>query len=120
MKNPKFSHAFEVVVDLPAALEPLKRLASNFRWTWDHQTRNLFRFMNRQLWHETGHNPVLFLNQIGKDRLGQLSNDRGFLDRLGHAIDGLEEYLAAETWFEKTYPGAREHTTIAYFCAEFG
>jgi glycogen phosphorylase len=120
MKHPKFSHAFEVVTDLPESLQPLKRLAMNYRWTWDHESRNLFRFINKQLWHDTHHNPILFLNQLPKERLEQLSRDAGFIDRVKHAAEGLENYLSAETWFDREHPELKGKATIAYFCAEFG
>src|SRR5204862_3943120 len=30
------------------------------------------------------------------------------------------DYLAAETWFARTYSDVKDSTKIAYFCAEFG
>jgi starch phosphorylase len=120
MKNPKFSHAFEVVIDLPEPLLPLKKLASNFRWTWDHETRNLFRFINKHLWHELNHNPELFLNRLSPERLAQLAGDPVFIDRLNRAVASLDNYLSSPTWFDKNYPELAGKATVAYFCAEFG
>ncbi len=120
MKHPKFSRAFEVVADLPESLRPLKRLASNYRWTWDHEARDIFKTIDKDLWNEVEHNPVAFLNRIPQERLERLSKDALFLARLTLAVDELEKYLAAPTWFDKTYPDERKRTTIAYFCAEFG
>jgi starch phosphorylase len=120
MKNPKFSHAFEVVTDLPPSLQSLKRLASNYRWTWDHATRDLFRTIDKNLWDASEHNPVQFLNSIPKDRLTRLGDDPIFLARLERSVASLDAYLSQETWFDRTYPGQRDSTTIAYFCFEFG
>lgn len=120
MKNPKFSHAFEVTNDLPDALRPLKRLASNYWWTWDHEAREIYRAIDKERWDAAEHNPVLFLNSIPADRLKRLADDALFVTRMNHCADRLETYLKAETWFDRAYPGEREKTTIAYFCAEFG
>ncbi len=120
MKHPKYSHSFEVVADLPVPLRPLRELAYNFRWTWHHETRDLFREMDRQLWDKVGHNPVQFIDQLSADRMKKLVQDEGFLARLSACADNLKNYLASDTWFDKAYPGKREDTLVAYFCAEFG
>ena len=120
MKHPKFSHAFEVTVDLPAPLEPLKKLAGNFRWTWDHDARDVFRTIDKEAWDRSEHNPVAFVNGLSKERLEKLSQDAFFLARLNEAADALDAYLGAETWFDRAYPDERDRTKVAYFCFEFG
>jgi starch phosphorylase len=120
MKNPKFSHAFEVIADLPEPLQGLKKLASNYRLTWDHESRNIFRFLNKKLWHDLSHNPIAFLNQLPRARFEQLARDPGFVERVRLAVSHLDAYLAEETWFETTFPELAKNSTIAYFCAEFG
>lgn len=120
MKNPKFSHAFEVTADLPEPLQDLERLASNYRLTWNHEARNVFRYINKRLWHELNHNPVLFLNQLPAERLDQLARDASFVERVRAATANLTAYLSRKTWFEETYPDLPKDAVIAYFCAEFG
>ena len=36
-------YTFAVTPRLPAPLEPLRELAYNLRWSWDHDTVELFR-----------------------------------------------------------------------------
>jgi len=120
MKHPKFSHAFEVVADLPPALASLAKLARNFRWTWNHETRDLFRSIDKALWDRCEHNPVQFLTLVPRDKLEKFTRDATFTDRLKRAEHDLDDYMASETWFDRAYPGRRENTTIAYFCFEFG
>jgi starch phosphorylase len=120
MKHPKFSHAFEVTTEFPEPLAPLKELASNYWWTWDHETRELYRSIDKDRWDNSDHNPILFLNSLGRERLERMAKDGYFITRLNRAVSRLREYLQAETWFDRTYPHLRENTTIAYFCAEFG
>lgn len=120
MKHPKLSHAFEVVAELPESLTSLNRLAANFRWTWHHETRELFRAIDKELWERVDHNPVRLIAETSNERLGRLAADPAFLARLKFCSESLDSYLAAETWFDQAYPGVAQNTTIAYFCAEFG
>lgn len=120
MKHPKFTHSFEVESDLPEVLRPLKELAFNLHWTWSHATQSLFREIDKALWREVGHNPVELLNKLPREKLAKLAKDPGFLADLKVCSDELNGYLNAETWFDRTYPGQRQDTVIAYFCAEFG
>lgn len=120
MKNPKFSHAFEVVNDLPKALQSLRKLASNFFWTWNHECRDVFRSIDRDGWDGSDHNQIAFLNGLPKERLHRLAADKGFISKMNHACQTMDAYLEEETWFDRTYPDQRRNTTIAYFCAEFG
>jgi starch phosphorylase len=120
MKHPKFSHAYEVSGQLPKSLLPLKRLALNYRWTWDHETRDLFRLIDQEGWDRSEHNPILFLNNISEDRLSRIQEDPVFLARMARSSEELDRYLGEETWFQKTYPDLPKDTTFAYFCFEFG
>ncbi len=120
MRNPKVAHSFEVAFELPAPLEPLRKLATNYRWTWDHDTRDLFRTIDKGLWEASEHNPIGFLYSIPAGRLEKLAKDNLFLARLENCSRSLDQYLASETWFSKTYPDHNQSTRIAYFCAEFG
>ncbi|HEY3782533.1 MAG TPA: alpha-glucan family phosphorylase [Fimbriimonadaceae bacterium] len=120
MKHPKYSHSFEVVAELPEQLKPLRELAYNFRWTWHHETRDLFREMDRQLWEAVAHNPVQFLSKLSAERIGRLCKDDAFLGHLADCSANLKNYLSTSTWFDEAYAGKRADTLIAYFCAEFG
>lgn len=120
MKHPKLSHAFEVVSELPKALEGLSKLAANYRWTWHHETRELFRTIDKELWESVDRNPIRLISESSRERLAKLAGDPGFLAKLKSCVDALDEYLVAPTWFSQTYPAATDNTKIAYFCAEFG
>ena len=61
-------HTFHVAPSLPAPLEGL-RLAYNLRWAWDHNTIELFRRLDSDLWESTGHNPVLMLGLVDQAHL---------------------------------------------------
>ena len=120
MKHPKLSHAFEVVSELPSSLEGLNKLAANFQWSWHHETRELFRSVDKELWEAVDRNPIRLISESSRERLNRLSTDPGFLAKLQSCVDALDEYLYAPTWFDQTYPGMAQKIKIAYFCAEFG
>ncbi|MCU0315884.1 MAG: alpha-glucan family phosphorylase [Fimbriimonadaceae bacterium] len=120
MRSPRYAHSFEVIRDLPDALKPLKDLAYNFRWTWHHETQRVFRDTDQEIWEETNHNPVELLNLLSDDRMRALCEDEVYLARLKVCIEDLNDYLGADTWFDQKFPGEREKTRVAYFCAEFG
>lgn len=117
MKYPKFSHAFEVVADLPPTLAALDKLSRNFRWSWHHETRDLFRSIDKPLWDECEHNPIRFLAEVPRERIDRLESDSGFLSRLAEVEADLDAYMSSKTWYEgqQTDPGP-----FAYFCFEFG
>src|SRR6476659_6214361 len=100
MKHPKLSHAFEVVCELPSPLRGLEKLASNFRWSWHHETRELFRAIDKDLWDLVDRNPIRLISESSKERLEKLAGDAGFLAKLQNCVDSLDQYLAAPTWFE--------------------
>ncbi len=120
MKHPKFSRSFEVVSDFPETLQHLYDLATNYRWTWDHETFEFLRSIDKDLWATCDHNPREMIARLPADRIKRLSEDPLFLSRLETCHKLLQEYLANETWFDREFPGRRKELTIAYFCAEFG
>ncbi|MDQ3855102.1 MAG: alpha-glucan family phosphorylase [Chloroflexota bacterium] len=107
-------------ISLPAQLARLADLAYNLRWTWDPPTRRLFQLLGQEQWEASGRNPVRLLQTLGSTRLREMSEDRGFLERLDEVVAELDHYMAAEsTWFKKVAPEAADRL-IAYFSAEFG
>jgi glycogen phosphorylase len=109
----------EVIPFLPPELEPMRELAYNLRWTWDHQTINLFRRLDRDLWETSGHNPVLMLGTISQETLNEAASDAGFLTHLQRIYQNYTEYLHSEnTWYEKNH--YKSNQVVAYFSLEFG
>src|ERR1039458_7101192 len=111
---------FHVIPSLPAALEGLRRLAYNLRWAWDHNTIELFRRLDSDLWESTEHNPVLMLGSIDQAELEAAAKDEAFLAHLERTLQQLDGYLTNPcTWFQR----AHDHQgpmLVAYFSAEFG
>ena len=112
-------HIFEVKPKIPQQLLRLNELAYNLFWCWDHQTRDLFRRMDPDLWEEVYQNPVKLLGRISQNQYRLLTKDDGFLDHFEQALARLEAYMSEKCWFQKDYP-ERSGFRTAYFSAEFG
>jgi len=90
----------------------------NLRWSWDSQTRDLFRWVDPDGWDATVHDPVRLLGLVPRARLDALVDDPGFMRFLGEVRDEHQRYLDGDRWFQ-----ARDHSplrSVAYFSPEFG
>jgi starch phosphorylase len=113
-------HTFSIIPSLPAPLESLRRLAYNLRWAWNHDTIELFRRLDSDLWERTHHNPVLMLGTIEQSKLETAAGDEGFLAHLERVSQEFDGYMAGEsTWFGRSH-GTGKGPLIAYFSSEFG
>ena len=113
-------HVFNVIPSLPAALEGLRQLAFNLRWAWNHDSIELFRRLDTDLWESTGHNPVLMLGTIDQAQLEAAAKDDSFLAQLDRLVKEMASYLSTEsTWYRRTYDRT-DGLLVAYFSAEFG
>ncbi len=115
----KFLGTYNVVPALPENLEGLREVAFNLHWTWNPDSRELFRRLHMELWEETNHNPVMMLGKISQERLTEVSHDDGFISHLNRVNSKLKEYLSEKTWFDKNYHPSGDFNII-YFSAEFG
>ncbi len=111
---------FTIVPSLPAPLEPLRELAYNLHWVWNHETIELFRRLDSDLWEATHHNPVLMLGTIDQGQLAAAATDVGFLAQLQRVSQSFAGYMTSESgWFRRIH-GTVEGPLVAYFSAEFG
>ena len=107
------------VEKLPSRILGLNELASNLWWSWHPEARNLFKALDRQLWKETCHNPVMLLNRIEPHRLVAAAHDAEFLKNYDAVISKFETSSSeTQRWNRSKYPSLRQKT-IAYFSMEF-
>jgi glycogen phosphorylase len=113
---------FSVIPALPPPIESLRAIAYNLRWAWTHDTIELFRRLDRELWETTKHNPILMLGTIDQEKLEKASRDDAFLAHLDRVSQKYEGYFKSEgSWFERLYKNIDgKPLTVAYFSAEFG
>ncbi len=115
----KLLGTYNVIPYLPKNLEPLREIAYNIYWSWNSDARELFRRLDRELWEETNHNPVMMLGNVSQNRLEEVSHDEGFVAHVSRVHKKLNEYLVENTWFQKNYKYNNDFN-IVYFSAEFG
>jgi starch phosphorylase len=115
----RFLGTYHVIPYLPKELEKLREIAYNLIWSWNPDIRELFKRLDRDLWIETNHNPVMMLGLISQERLLEVSQDDGFRAHLDRGYNNLKQYLTEKTWFQKNY-NYTDDLNIVYFSAEFG
>jgi len=105
---------------IPSRIERLEELAYNLWWTWHREARDLFKTLDRTLWHSTSHNAVKMLQEVPPARLKELAADPLFLRQYDAVMMALDSDMRnGHLWFPKAYPDLMDEP-IAYFSAEFG
>ena len=66
------------------------------------------------------HNPVRMIDDIGQERLDQLSKNPGFMAHFKRVSESLRAFMDGETYFSTTHGKTASYIQIAYFSAEFG
>ena len=116
----KALRTYFVEPNLEGPLALLSELALNMRWTWDGDTRELFRRVDPDLWESTRRNPVKLLGEVTSSRYAGLLQDESFLYQLEKVRAAHEKYMTeTDSWFAKAHPDV-ERPLVAYFSAEFG
>ncbi len=109
---------FTVAPAIPEKLRFLESLSHNLWWSWNADAIELFRRINRELWKECRHNPVLFLGRLPQERMDALCNDESFIAHLERVQEAYEtDVLNPPENRNATY---QTNDAIAYFSAEFG
>jgi len=105
---------------LPEALDPLRSLMLNLRWSWHAGTRRLFASIDPANTELAEQDPVALLGLVPQDRLASLARDSGFLARLAAASADLRDYLTEPRWYQGEPADAQLPASIAYFSPEYG
>lgn len=105
---------------LPRRINRLGELAYNLWWTWNPDSQRLYSRIDKDLWDNLEHNPVLFLRQVERSCLNAVTNNRYYLEYYDRMIRSFDKYMQSEgTWFTRTHPGVL-NKPIAYFSMEYG
>ncbi len=109
--NPSW-RSIMVTRHLPDKLSRLEKLSKNLWWCWNESAKDLFKAIDPDVWHKSGHNPLVVLDTVSIKRFQQLSEDQAFLAQMKRVMDEFDTYMAAKA--KRTDP------SIAYFCMEYG
>lgn len=105
---------------LPRRIHRLSSLAYNLWWAWNPEAVNAFRTINKRVWDEVGHNPIVFLRKVERAQLNAVANDAFYLELYDRVVSQFDAYMAEEnTWFVREH-AAQKDAAIAYFSFEFG
>jgi starch phosphorylase len=101
---------------LPEALQPLARVAFNYRWTWMPGGAGVFRDMDPALWERGQGNPRAMIESLPPHRMQELADDPVYVGRAA----ALAANIAADLRRPPMAPAIPEDRPVAYFCSEFG
>lgn len=105
---------------LPPRLAAMQELAENLWWSWHPAARMVFKLLDRRAWKESGHNPVLMLNELPGEVLDRAADDPQFLRRFDAVISQFRREMNSRGgWFAENIEN-HEDALIAYFSAEYG
>ena len=105
---------------LPRRINRLGELAYNLWWTWNPDSQRLYSRIDKDLWDNLEHNPVLFLRQVERSCLNAVTNNRYYLEYYDRMLRSFDKYMQSEgTWFTRTHPEVL-NKPIAYFSMEYG
>lgn len=113
------AHSFTILPAVPEKLRDLQLIAANMYWCWHKDAEALFRRVDSSLWLACGHNPVKLLGAVSQGQLEALSENEGFLNELGRAVEKFKAYIGGRGWFE-TVCSKGTKALVAYFSSEFG
>lgn len=97
---------------LPEQLSGLETLCKNLWWCWNDDAKALFKSIDSELWHKSGHNPMEILDKVSLKRYNELAKDEDFIARMNSVIEEFDSYM--------TKKSERSEPSIAYFCMEYG
>lgn len=97
---------------LPKSLAPLRELSKNLWWVWNNNGRDIFEYIDKELWAASDHNPVTMLDEVNYKRFQKLENDQHFMAEMHQVYDQFVKYMD-----ERKEPG---NPKVAYFSMEYG
>ena len=115
MYNPNATPSWQSVMvtrHLPEELSGLETLCKNLWWCWNDSAKALFKTIDADLWHKSGHNPMVILDKVTLKRYKQLASDGEFLGRLADVMREFDSYMEQKN--NRTEP------SVGYFCMEYG
>ncbi|MEO6318233.1 MAG: alpha-glucan family phosphorylase, partial [Acidimicrobiales bacterium] len=82
------------------------------------QTRDVFTWVDPEVWDTSVHDPVRLLGLVPRERLEALAADPGFMRFLGDVRAEHQRYLDGDRWFQAR--AGSPLRSVAYFSPEFG
>ena len=97
---------------LPEELKCLDELAHNMWWAWNYEARDMWKSLDKDLYEEVDHNPIMLLDRLSYERKEAIVKDKAIMERVKAVYKKFREYMDVEP--DTTRP------SVAYFCMEYG
>ena len=102
------------------AQERLWALARNVWWSWDYDTRSLFRDLDPIRWRQLNRNPISLLTEMPLAHIERRARELVLHSRINYSYRRQREYLEADRTWGARHAGVLRPRPVAYFSAEFG
>ena len=110
----------EIRPRLPERFKRLEELANDLYFSWNRGIRGFFRHLDEHAWHESGHNPKVFLRRVSQQRLEQAATDPILFAEYRRVLSVYDTYLEERPHTRIDRYLDPERDLVAYFSAEFG
>jgi glycogen phosphorylase len=97
---------------IPESLSPLKELSKNLWWVWNNRAKELFSYINPEIWEMCNYNPVILLDEVNYKRFLELEKDQTFMNDMNRVYGDYSRYMS-----ERSELGSPK---ISYFSMEYG
>ena len=97
---------------LPKELASLDELAHNMWWAWNYEARNMWKSLDKDLYEEVGHNPVLLLERLSYERKQAIVKDKVIMKKVKDVYKKFRDYMDEK-------PNTKR-PSVAYFSMEYG
>ena len=101
------------------AQERLWALARNVWWSWDYDTRSLFRDLDPIRWRQLNR-PISLLIEMPLAHIERRARELVLHSRINYSYRRQREYLEADRTWGARHAGVLRPRPVAYFSAEFG
>ena len=81
-------------------------------WAWNYEARDMWKSLDKDLYEEVGHNPVMLLDRLSYERKEAIVKDKAIMERVKAVYKKFREYMDVAP--DATRP------SVAYFCMEYG
>lgn len=98
--------------NIPESLTPLRELSRNLWWVWNRGAKELFSYINPEIWELCHYNPVVLLDEVSYKRFMELEKDHVFIENMNRVYGDFSRYMA-----ERAEPVSPQ---ISYFSMEYG